>query len=204
VEEEMLVDAYRSVLDKHPSAQLLLVPRHIERADAVESMVRDRGLRVRRRSKARATEPSLEVQPHVIILDSRGELAEVYREATVAFVGGTLVPIGGHNLLEPASWGKPVLFGPHTDHCVEIANLLVQSNGGRRVADAAELNTQLMRLFDRPKECVRMGEAAQSMVRENQGALAATIEAIDRELASVGAGRAPISSPEPLRLMAGR
>jgi 3-deoxy-D-manno-octulosonic-acid transferase len=140
----------------------------------------------------------------VIILDSRGELAEIYREATVAFVGGTLVPIGGHNLLEPASWGKPVLFGPHTDHCVEIANLLVQADGGRRVADAAELKAQLTRLFDRPKECAHMGEAAQSMVRQNQGALAATIEAIDRELASVTAGRAPSSSPEPLPLMAGR
>jgi 3-deoxy-D-manno-octulosonic-acid transferase len=204
VEEEMLVDAYRTVLAKYPSVQLLLAPRHIERADAVEGMVRDRRLRVRRRSQGRTAEPSSEALPQVIILDSRGELAEIYREATVAFVGGTLVPIGGHNLLEPASWGKPVLFGPHTDHCVEIANLLVQSNGGRRVANAAELNVQLTRLFERPKECVEMGEAARSMVRQNQGALAATIEAIDRELASVTAGRAPAASPEPLPLMAGR
>ena len=78
--------------------------------------------------------------PQVVILDSRGELASVYREATVAFVGGTLVPIGGHNLLEPAFWAKPVLFGPYTDHCVEIANLLVQADGGRRVSTAEELS----------------------------------------------------------------
>jgi 3-deoxy-D-manno-octulosonic-acid transferase len=201
VEEEMLVDAYRAVLAKYPSVQLLLAPRHIERADAVEGMVRDRHLRVRRRSQGRPAGQSPAARPQVIILDSRGELAEIYREATVAFVGGTLVAIGGHNLLEPASWGKPVLFGPHTDHCVEIANLLVQSGGGRRVADAAQLNAELTRLFDRPDECAHMGEAAQSMVRQHQGALAATIEAIDRELASMG--RAPASSPEPLPLVAG-
>jgi 3-deoxy-D-manno-octulosonic-acid transferase len=198
VEEEMLLDAYQTVLARHPAAQLLLAPRHIERAEAVEGMVRERRLRVRRRTQGRPAEQSSEAYPHVIILDSRGELAELYREATVAFVGGTLVPIGGHNLLEPASWGKPVLFGPYTDHCVEIANLLVQSDGGRRVANAAELSAHLIGLFDRPQEGLDMGQAAQSMVRQNQGALAATIEAIDRELASVTARRSPASSPEPL------
>ena len=139
-----------------------------------------------------------------MILDSRGELASVYREATVAFVGGTLVPIGGHNLLEPAFWAKPVLFGPHTDHCVEIANLLVQADGGRRVSTAAELSAQLVRLFDDREECVRMGQAAQSMVQQNQGALQATIDAIDRQLASVDASRSSSCSPGSFPLMAGR
>ena len=200
----MLVDAYRALLARHPSAQLLVAPRHIERADAVEAMVRGRGLTVRRRSRIPQLDTAGEPRPHVVILDSRGELASVYREATVAFVGGTLVPIGGHNLLEPAFWAKPVLFGPYTDHCVEIANLLVQADGGRRVSTAEELTTQLVRLFDHPEECVRMGQAAQSMVQQNQGALQATIDAIDRQLVSVDANRSASCSPGSFPLMAGR
>jgi 3-deoxy-D-manno-octulosonic-acid transferase len=203
VEEEMLVDAYQAVLARHPSAQLLLAPRHIERADVLETMVRGRGLTVRRRSNF--TEPEEGTSRiQVVILDSRGELATVYREATVAFVGGTLVPIGGHNLLEPAFWAKPVLFGPYTDHCVEIANLLVQADGGRRVTTVGELTSQLVRLFDHQEEQVGMGRAAQSMVQENQGALQATVEAIDRQLASVGPGRSALRSPDSIPLMAGR
>ena len=203
VEEELVVDAYRLALARHPSAQLLLAPRHIERADAVEAMVRDRGLRVRRRSQRREPEHDAGFRPHVVILDSRGELAGIYREATVAFVGGTLVPIGGHNLLEPAFWAKPVLFGPYTDHCVEIANLFEQTGGGRRVNTAEELNAELVRLFDHRDECLRMGQAAQAMVRENQGALQATLEAIEGQLAP-GTSRSPLSSADSFPLMAGR
>jgi 3-deoxy-D-manno-octulosonic-acid transferase len=97
-----------------------------------------------------------------------------------------------------------VLFGPYTDHCVEIANLLVQTGGGCRVTTAEELAAALARLFDQHDERVRMGQAAQEMVRENQGALQATIEAIDRQLASVRTSRFPSRSPDSLPLMAGR
>jgi 3-deoxy-D-manno-octulosonic-acid transferase len=204
IEEEMLVDAYRAVLARHPSAQLLLAPRHIERADAVEAMVRGHGLTARRRSRGAQLEATGGPRPQVIILDSRGELALIYQEATVAFVGGTLVPIGGHNLLEPAFWAKPVLFGPHTDHCVEIANLLVQADGGRRVTSVEELAAQLARLFDNHEERVRMGQAAHSMVQQNQGALQATIDAIDHQLTAVGPTRSASCSPGSFPLMAGR
>jgi 3-deoxy-D-manno-octulosonic-acid transferase len=115
IEEEQLVEAFVAVLSRHPSTRLLLAPRHIERVEAVEAMVSGRGLAVSTRSAMAAGSANAGVKPQVIILDSRGELALIYQEATVAFVGGTLVPIGGHNLLEPASWGKPVLFGPYTD-----------------------------------------------------------------------------------------
>ena len=201
VEEEIVVDAYRMALSRHPAAQLLLAPRHIERADAVEAMVRERGLTVRRRSQH--GEPERTSRTQVVVLDSRGELAALYREATVAFVGGTLVPIGGHNLLEPAFWAKPVLFGPYTDHCVEIANLLEQAGGGRRVNTAEELSAEVVRLFDHQDECLHRGQAAQAMVRENQGALRATIEAIEGQLAS-GTSRPPLRSPDSLPLLAGR
>jgi 3-deoxy-D-manno-octulosonic-acid transferase len=105
--------------------------------------------------------------------------------------------------LEPAFWAKPVLFGPYTDHCVEIANLFEQAGGGRRVNTAEELNAEVVRLFDHHDESVRMGQAAQLMVRENQGALKATIEAIEGQLAS-GTSRPPLRSPDAFPLMAGR
>ena len=203
-EEEMLVDAYRAIVKRYPTAQMLLAPRHIERAEAVEAMIRDRGLTVRRRSTWDQGAGSTGAGAQVVILDTRGELAMVYQEATVAFVGGTLIPIGGHNLLEPAFWAKPVLFGPYTDHCVEIADLLVQAGGGRRVSTREDLTQQLLQLFDRREERVRMGQAAQSVIRENQGALRETIEAIDRVLASARPNRSSSFSQNPFPLMAGR
>jgi len=203
-EEDMLVDAYRTLLERHPSARLLLAPRHIERADDVEAMVRAKGLTVQRRSAISSGYGSTGKTPvHIIILDSRGELADLYQEAVVAFVGGTLIPVGGHNLLEPALWGKPVLFGPYTDHCAEIAQLLLQAGGGCRVTREV-LAQQLVRLFEQPEECARIGQAARSVVEQNQGALQATVDAIDGILVSAGSRTTSPCSHDPLPLMAGR
>ena len=203
VEEDILLEAYVTVLSRYPSARLLLAPRHIERADAVEAMIRGRGLTVRRRTAGGCHSDQREAGSQVLILDSRGELAVVYREATVAFVGGTFVPIGGHNLLEPALWAKPVLFGPYTDHCADIAAMLVQSGGGRCVMTTGELTQQLIQLFDCPDECIRMGRAAEAMVRQNQGALQATIDAIDNILDPTGHHSSSAESQDPFPLMAG-
>ncbi|HET7438615.1 MAG TPA: 3-deoxy-D-manno-octulosonic acid transferase, partial [Nitrospira sp.] len=203
-EEDMLVEAYTSIIKRYPTARLLLAPRHIERAEAVEAMIRDRGLTVRRRSTWDHSSGKEGGGAQVVILDTRGELALVYQEATVAFVGGTLIPIGGHNLLEPAFWGKPVLFGPYTDHCVEIADLLVQAGGGRRVTQVDDLTQQLLQLFEQPEMRARMGQAAQSVVRQNQGALRETIEAIDSVLASTRPNHLSSFSQESFPLMAGR
>jgi 3-deoxy-D-manno-octulosonic-acid transferase len=203
IEEEQLVEAYLAVRSRYPTAQLLLAPRHIERAEAVEAMVRARGLVVSRRS-AVSGQAANRMRPQVVILDSRGELAMIYQEATVAFVGGTLVPVGGHNLLEPAFWSKPIVFGPYTDHCVEIADLLLRAGGGLRVTTVEELAKQLLHLFERQDELMRMGQAAQSVVRQNQGALQATVEAIDSQLVAAETNRASTCSRHPFPVMAGR
>ncbi|BFU93772.1 MAG: 3-deoxy-D-manno-octulosonic-acid transferase [Nitrospira sp.] len=202
-EEEALVDAYRSVAERHPSVLLLLAPRHIERVEQVEAMVRARGLPVRRRTAMQADRREAWSGPRVILLDSRGELASLYREAAVAFVGGTLVPVGGHNLLEPALWGKPVLFGPYTDHCAEIAGLLLQAGGGVRVT-GEELAKRIEQLLDRPEEGARIGAAARSVVEQNRGALQATVDAVDALLSAASGHRKPTPAPDQLPLMAGR
>ena len=114
----------------------------------------------------------------MIILDTRGELANVYGLGRVTFVGGTLVPIGGHNLLEPAKWSKPVFFGPYTDHCSEIAHLLVQEGGGVQVRNWEELTDQLRHAFNSPSILQEMGSAGRAVVQANQGVMRHNLDLI--------------------------
>ena len=126
-EEEVLFDSYRDVIRSFSNVVLLVAPRHIERSDVLARTIEAFGFPVVRRSRLLEGVPREAVGPRIILLDTRGELARVYGLAFMAFVGGTLVPVGGHNLLEPPAWGKPVCFGPYTDHCQEIAELLIES-----------------------------------------------------------------------------
>jgi len=180
-EEEQLLDCYRALVQQFPNLVLLLAPRHIERAAQVEAAAAAQGFAVFRRSLLTIGSVPLK-GPRVIILDTRGELATVYRYAVVTFVGGTFVSIGGHNLLEPAIWGKPVFFGPYTDHCAEIAHLLLQAQGGRRATDGAELATHVAAVLRDRSVLDRMGRAAQQVVLDNRGALERTLEVITRLL----------------------
>ena len=174
-EEELLVSAYRQIVKIYPSTVLMLAPRHIERADRVEASLREAGFVVQRKSQIQEKQSG----PRVVILDTRGELARAYREAVVAFVGGTLVPVGGHNLLEPAVWGTPVMFGPHTDHCAEVAMLLAEAGGGRRVLGVEDLVASLKEWLGDPETRDRVGQAAKQAVLDNQGALMRSLEFIE-------------------------
>jgi 3-deoxy-D-manno-octulosonic-acid transferase len=174
-EEELLVSAYRHIVMAYPATVLMLAPRHIERAERVEATLRETGVVVQRRSRIREKQSG----PRVVILDTRGELSRAYREAAVAFVGGTLVPVGGHNLLEPAVWGTPVLFGPYTDHCDEVATLLDESGGGRRVTGIEDLVASLEEWLGQPDTRYRVGQAAKQAVLDNQGALKRSVDLIE-------------------------
>ena len=174
-EEELLISAYQQIVKTYPSTVLMLAPRHIERTERLEATVREAGLVVQRRSRIREKRSG----PRVVILDTRGELSRAYREAVVAFVGGTLVPVGGHNLLEPAVWGTPVMFGPHTDHCAEVATLLSKAGGGRRVAGVEDLVASLEEWLGQPEIRYRVGQAARQAVLDNQGALTRSLELIE-------------------------
>ena len=180
-EEEVLVSAYRHIVKTYPSTVLMLAPRHIERAERVEAMLREAGLVVQRKSQIGEKQSG----PRVVILDTRGELSRAYREAVLAFVGGTLVPVGGHNLLEPAVWGTPVMFGPHTDHCAEVATLLSEAGGGCRVTEEEDLVASLDEWLGRPEIRSRVGQAARQAVLDNQGALTRSLELIETCLRAV-------------------
>lgn len=179
-EEDLLVSAYGKIAKSFPSMVLMLAPRHIERADQVERMLQAAGFVVQRKSRLQKTLTG----PRVIILDTRGELSRAYREAVVAYVGGTLVPVGGHNLLEPAVWGTPVMFGPYTDHCAEVATLLSESGGGRRVTGVEDLVQSLHEWLSQPDVRERAGRSARQAVLDNQGALARSLEFIESCLTS--------------------
>ncbi len=196
-EEEELLSCYEVLRREWPSLVLLLAPRHIERAGDLEAVVRARGLPAIRRSQLEtAGGPALpKGTARVVILDTRGELAGIYRHGTLSFVGGTLVPVGGHNLLEPALWGKPVFFGPYTDHCAESADLLLRAGGGVRVRNGTEFAAEVAaRLRDRPA-LHRMGQAARAVVHENQGALGRSLDQIGKVLDSHGLRPEPLVSP---------
>jgi len=176
-EEEAVLDCYRRLLDGAPALVLVLAPRHIERADAVCATARLRGFDALRRTRLSPLSG-----PRVIVLDTRGELASLYREATLVFVGGSLVDVGGHSPLEPAAWGKAVVFGPHMDHFAEAAEQFVGRGAGVQVGNAAEMAETMMALLKDRAKLEERGKAAYQLVLENQGAVARTVSLIARVL----------------------
>lgn len=175
-EEDAVIDAFRRLKAFYPELVLLLAPRHPERLGRVEDILRENGVAFVRRTLAteRRGEP-------VILLDTMGELGSLYALCDVAFVGGSLVNVGGHNLLEPAAWGKPVLFGPHMHNFREIAEKLLSAGGGRRIAGGEELERALEEMLV-PETGESMGARGSGVVEENRGALQRTVEMVERFL----------------------
>ncbi|MGH9804437.1 MAG: 3-deoxy-D-manno-octulosonic acid transferase [Candidatus Acidiferrales bacterium] len=174
-EEELLLDALRVSREvKGPRAVLVLAPRHPERFKAVAQLLDARGLRVLRRSDWRADGH----RPEVVLLDTMGELAGAYAAATVAFVGGSLVPHGGHNPIEPALWAKPVLFGPSMENFRSIAQALVDARGAFQVRSPQALGILLATLLNDAEACRRAGAAARAVVERERGASARCAERI--------------------------
>jgi 3-deoxy-D-manno-octulosonic-acid transferase len=169
-EEEQLLEAH-ALLQKHrPDALLLLAPRHRDRFAAVADLLARRGITFARRSVPAATDV-LPVAAAVLLVDTLGELAALYASADVAFVGGSLVPIGGHNLLEPAALGLPVLTGPSHENGKDIARLLLRQGAALEVSDAHELKALVLRLFDDPAEAKRIGAIGKEIVESNRGSV---------------------------------
>ncbi len=165
-EEVQVLAAHRQVLVDHPSALLILVPRHPERFDRVMERCEAEGFKTVRRSARQPVGPGI----HVLLGDSMGELLLWYRLADLAFVGGSLARVGGHNPLEAAACARPVLCGPWVFNFAEIDQLLGRAGASARVADGAGLAAAVCWLFDDPAERARMGAAGLAVVAENQGA----------------------------------
>ena len=146
---------------------LILAPRHIERMAEVHQACLQEGFKTLRRS---GLPIDAEPRADIVLLDTIGELATIYQLATVAFVGGSLVPTGGHNILEPAVFGKPVVFGPHMDNFAEIADAFLANAAAVRVGSERELGDALVSLMTDPIRRARLGAAARALVEANRGA----------------------------------
>lgn len=173
-EEELILDACERLRRRFSDLLLVLVPRHPERFPVVAELCRRRGLPLVARSEQRRCEQATQV----FLGDSMGELLLFYAAADVAFVGGSLVPVGGHNVLEPALLGLPVLFGPQMFNFSEASQHLLEARAAWRVNDAAELAETAGRLLGDPALRRAAGRRGKAMVEANRGALAALVEII--------------------------
>lgn len=170
-EETLILDALLAV--NRPDILLMIVPRHPQRFDDVAQMVRARGLSLARRSTAGNT--SLDADVRVFLGDSMGEMFAYYSACDLAFVGGSLLPLGGHNLIEASAVGKPVLVGPHTFNFADAAENAIAAGGAIRVANAASLWQQAIRLLDDDAARHVMGLKAQHFAQQHGGATRRTM-----------------------------
>jgi 3-deoxy-D-manno-octulosonic-acid transferase len=161
--------------DRPGNPLLVLAPRRPERFDEVERLCRQEGL-----STVRRTDLSIDTEPRedAVVLDTIGELAEVYQIATVVFVGGSLVSAGGHNILEPALFGKPVVVGPHMENFAEIADVFLANDAAVQVRSERELDEAIISLMGDPVRRARLGAAARALIDANRGAKEKTMAVV--------------------------
>jgi len=177
-EEDSVLAAFRKIKQAYPDALLIIVPRHPQRFDRVAEEIKSCGFSLVRRSQGQV----LTAENEVLLADTMGELLMLYACADVAFVGGSLVSQGGHNVLEPAAWGLPVLSGPHLFNFQTISDLLVTAGGLQLVKDSDALAAQVIQLFSHPEQAKAMGQKAEAVVRQNRGALAKQLQLIQKFL----------------------
>jgi 3-deoxy-D-manno-octulosonic-acid transferase len=174
-EEAFVLRAFARIKAAMPGALLILAPRQPERFVEVERLAREAGFAAVRRS-----ELPIDAEPRaeVVVLDTIGELAQLYQLATAVFVGGSLIDHGGHNILEPAIYGKPIVFGPYMHNFKEIAEAFVANDAAIQLASERELDEALVGLLTDPVRRARLGAAARALVAANRGAKTKTLDVI--------------------------
>jgi 3-deoxy-D-manno-octulosonic-acid transferase len=176
-EEAILLQAFENVLASHPRAAMILAPRHPERFGEVAKLLEQLGIRSCRRSLW-SGDP---IVGGVLLIDTIGELAALYALADIAFVGGSLVPRGGHNIIEPALHSVPIIVGNHTENFRDIVSLF-QSRDAVRVVGPAELPLVFMDLISKPAERIALGRRAGETLRSQMGATQRTLQALEKLL----------------------
>ncbi|MBB1061692.1 lipid IV(A) 3-deoxy-D-manno-octulosonic acid transferase [Marilutibacter spongiae] len=182
-EEAAVMAIHRRLRERHPDLLLVWVPRHPERFRVVAELARMSGMAVSTRSRARWPQAG----DDVFVVDTLGELMNFYAAADVAFVGGSLQAVGGHNLLEPAAAGTAIVTGPHLHNFAEISRLFVRAGAIRIGEDADAVGREVLTLLDAPAECERMVEAGHALIESGRGALATTLALIQPALPPVPA-----------------
>jgi 3-deoxy-D-manno-octulosonic-acid transferase len=176
-EEALILDAWQALGERTAGMLLMIVPRHPQRFDEVARLVESRGLRLQRRS---SLGPAAAVDADVLLGDSMGEMFAYFAACDCAFIGGSLLPLGGQNLIEAAAVGKPVLVGAHTFNFLQATEEAVADGAALRVADGADLAAQALRLLDDAAARAAMGERALAFATKHRGATARTVELLRR------------------------
>ncbi len=172
-EEGEILEAFRRLRESYPALRLLLAPRHPERSQEVARLSGQKNLES---FLVSALDSRLgPASPPVLILDTVGELSQLYRLATVVFIGGSLVPHGGQNLLEPAFFARPILFGPHMENFKDITAIFLKHQAACQVRDRSELVEILQQLLEKEEKRHAMGERARRLIEEQQGATERTV-----------------------------
>ena len=181
-EEEALFGLYQSIRPRFPQFKLLIAPRHLERIQAIENKAKQYGLVLRKASdlirEGSEKSPESETDETLLILDRMGVLAGLYRLADAVFIGGSLVKMGGHNLVEPAFFEKPILFGPFMHNFIEMAEEFKRAAAAIEVGNSSELEKELEILMQNPERCQALGAAAKHLVFRHQGATRRNLEMI--------------------------
>ena len=177
-EEDIVLDAHERVRAARNDALLVLVPRHPNRFDAVKSWLRSRNVRF----VSRSTREAVTADTAVLLVDTLGELLSFYSAANVAFVGGSLVPVGGHNLLEPAALNRPIIVGPYTFNAADIAQNFFASGAAVQVESATQLGSAVLDLLTNAARRDQMIARAHGILQANRGALARLLALIEKLL----------------------
>ncbi len=180
-EDDVVLTVYRALIDKYPDMLMIIVPRHPERGEDVLSLAKNKGFG----DCVTMTEINgggKRAGRRIIIIDVIGELFKAYGLATMVFCGGSLVPKGGQNILEPAAWGKVVLYGPSMEDFMDEREKLEMTGGGITIRDGDELLGEMLKLMEDPEACLRKGMAGQVMVASNTGAARRYAEMIQSQL----------------------
>lgn len=178
-EEDAALTAHRQLLQRYPHACLILVPRHPQRFDDIARLVQQHGLQLQRRSTldAESTEPLADVQ--VLLGDSMGEMPMYLAAADLAFVGGSLAPIGGHNIIEVAAVGLPVVFGPHMHNFEAARSLLLAHDAALQIEDESALPATVEWAFGQPEQARAAGARGRAAIDSNRGALTRLLQLIE-------------------------
>lgn len=180
-EEEILLDVFKTIRSRLPQAKLMIAPRDIPRSPGIVELARRAGFTAELRSKMPETAKPGDI--NIVVLDTIGELGRLYSLADLVFVGGSLVPHGGHNILEPAAQGKPIIVGPHMFNFKDTYALFSGRDACMTVLDGAELAQKALEVLTDPALAARMGSESLSIVQENRGAAVRTVENLKEILA---------------------
>jgi 3-deoxy-D-manno-octulosonic-acid transferase len=195
-EDQAALEAFRRVQARWPDALLIVAPRHPERFEEVTRLAAEEGFRVVRRTSLPVDQSP---DADVVVLDTIGELARLYQIASVVFVGGSLVDAGGHNILEPAMFGKAIVFGPHMHNFAEISAEFLRGSAAVQVSSTRELGECLVDLVGDGVRRASLGAAARAIVEGNRGAKARTMAVITALLPPRDPGRRGVVMPFPTR-----